>query len=181
MDEPVNVLVVFYSRYGRAERLALAAGVGAIEAEGNIRLRRLPDQATAETIQADPAWREALDRMHRDYVEPRPADPVWADVIVLATPAESSIEVESYVASLPSVGQMTGKIAAPLAPGDDGSCDAVFSAAARAGLISVPLASGPGDLATRARLHGQRLVQVARALKAGEGSLGPPSIQASPR
>ena len=101
---PVNVLVVFYSRYGRAERLALAAGVGAIEAEGNIRLRRLPDDASAETIQADAAWRESLDRMNRDYVAPRPADPVWADVIVLATPAESSREVEAYVATLPGLG-----------------------------------------------------------------------------
>ena len=99
--------MVFYSRYGRAERLALAAGVGAIEAEGNIRLRRLPDDASAEAIQADAAWREALDRMNRDYVAPRPADPVWADVIVLATPADSSREVEAYVATLPALGPMT--------------------------------------------------------------------------
>ena len=94
MADSVNVLVVFYSRYGRAEQLALAAGVGAIEAEGNIRLRRLPDDATPEVIQADAAWRESLDRMNRDYVAPRPADPVWADVIVLATPADSSREIE---------------------------------------------------------------------------------------
>lgn len=171
----VNVLVVFYSRYGRAERLALAAGVGAIEAEGNIRLRRLPDDASAETIQADAAWRETLDRMNRDYVAPRPADPVWADVIVLATPAGSSREVEAYVATLPALGPMTGKLAAPLAPGEDGSCDAVFVAAARAGLIAVPLASTPdatveSDPVTQARLHGQRLVQLARALKASPPS-----------
>jgi len=170
MADPVNVLVVFYSRYGRAERLALAAGVGAIEAEGNIRLRRLPDNVSAETIQADLAWRESLDRMNRDYVTPRPADPVWADVIVLATPAESSREVEAYVATLPALGPMAGKLAAPLTPGDDGSCDAVFVAAARAGLIAVPLTRAAdmlseADLVTQARLHGQRLVQLARGLK----------------
>jgi len=170
MADPVNVLVVFYSRYGRAERLALAAGVGAIEAEGNIRLRRLPDDASAETIQADAAWRESLDRMNRDYVTPRPADPVWADVIVLATPAITSSEVEAYVATLPALGPMTGKLAAPLAPGGDGACDAVFVAAARAGLISIPLTPDPDPAAdqdplTQARLHGQRLVQLARAIK----------------
>jgi hypothetical protein len=76
--------------------------------------------------------------------------------------------VEAYLASLPSLGPMIGKIAAPLVPGENASCDAVFAAAARAGLISVPLASGSEDLATRARLHGQRLVEVARALQ------GPP-------
>ena len=55
--------------------------------------------------------------MNRDYVVPRPADPVWADVIILATPAESSTELEAYVASLSSLGSMAGKLAAPLAPG----------------------------------------------------------------
>ena len=171
MPAPVNVLVVFYSRYGRTERLALAAGVGAIEAEGSIRLRRLPDGASAEDIQADEAWREALDRMNRDYVSPRPADPVWADVIVLATPAGSSHEVEAYLATLPELGPMAGKLAAPLTPGAAGSCDGVFVAAARAGLIAVPLnrdgdSTADADLATQARLHGQRLVQLARAMKA---------------
>jgi hypothetical protein len=169
MADSVNVLVVFYSRYGRTERLALAAGVGAIEAEGNIRLRRLPDDASPEVIQADAAWRESLDRMNRDYVAPRPADPVWADVIVLATPADSSREIESYVATLPPLGPMGAKIAAALAPGDD-ACDGVVVAAARAGFVCVPMARVTGaaaetDLQTRARLHGQRLVQLARALK----------------
>src|SRR5215510_16054603 len=92
----VNVLVVFYSRYGTAERLALAAGVGAIQAHANIRLRRVADHADVKTIDATPAWRENLDRMNRDYVVPRPADPQWADVIVLATPPDSSVEIESY-------------------------------------------------------------------------------------
>jgi hypothetical protein len=167
MADPVNVLVVFYSRYGRAERLALAAGVGAIEAEGNIRLRRVPDLASAETIRADAAWQESLDRMNRDYVAPRPADPVWADVIVLATPAYSSREVEGYVQSLTALGPMAGKLAAPMTPGDDGACDAVFAAAARAGLISVPVGreDAEPDAVVRARLHGQRLVQMARSLK----------------
>jgi hypothetical protein len=114
---PVNVLVAFYSRYGKAEQLALAAGVGAIQARANIRLRRVADLAEAKLIQADSEWTTHLDRMNRDYVVPRPADPVWADVIVLAGPEDSPRELEQYVASLPSVGSMTGKIAAPLRSG----------------------------------------------------------------
>ena len=78
---PVNVLVAFYSRYGKAEQLALAAGVGAIQTRANIRLRRVADLAEAKLIQADSEWTTYLDRMNRDYVVPRPADPVWADVI----------------------------------------------------------------------------------------------------
>src|SRR6185503_5674515 len=116
---PINVLVVFYSRYGEAERLALAAGLGAIQEEANIRLRRLADRADAGTIAADTAWSASLARMQRDYVTPRPADPVWADLIILATPARSEGEVEGYAASLPECGPMAGKLAAPLTAGND--------------------------------------------------------------
>ena len=59
---PVNVLVVFYSRYGQTERLALAAGLGAIEAEGNIRLRRVADLAAPPQIEADAEWCRCLAR-----------------------------------------------------------------------------------------------------------------------
>lgn len=162
----INVLVVFYSRYGRTERLALAAGLGAIEAEGNIRLRRLPDEAPSDAIDADAAWRTACDRMSRDYVAPRPADPVWADVIVLATPPESCREVEAYVSTLPALGPMLDKLAAPLTLGDDLTVlGPIFVATGRCGIAAVPLAPGPDDTVTRARLHGQRLVRMARALK----------------
>jgi hypothetical protein len=165
----VNVLVVFYSRYGRTERLALAAGLGAIEAEGSIRLRRLPDEASPDAIDADAAWRTACDRMSRDYVAPRPADPVWADVIVLATPPESCREVEAYVSTLPSLGPMQDKLAAPLTQGDDlAVLGPVFMAAGRCGLVAVPLAPGTDDAVTSARLHGQRLVRMARALKSAQ-------------
>ena len=54
----INVLIVFYSRRGKSEALALAAGVGAIQARANVRLRRLPDLADPETIQSDAAWSE---------------------------------------------------------------------------------------------------------------------------
>jgi hypothetical protein len=162
----MNVLVVFYSRYGNAEKLALAAGVGAIQAKANIRLRRVADLADRMTIDADQEWKLNLDRMNMDYVVPRPADPVWADVIVLATPARSSIEMEGYVASLPSIGSMAGKIAAPLAPDRaDSALKPIYSAAACAGLIVAPAPAGADDPVASARAYGQRVVQMARALK----------------
>lgn len=163
----VNVLVVFYSRYGNAERLALAAGVGAIQARANIRLRRVADIADRTAIEADAEWKQNLDRMSMDYVVPRPADPVWADVIVLATPARSSIELERYVASLPSLGSMAGKIAAPLAPDrPDSALAPIYSAAACAGLIVAPAPAADADPIASARAFGQRVSQMARALKA---------------
>jgi NAD(P)H dehydrogenase (quinone) len=162
----INALVVFYSRYGTAERLALAAGLGAIQADANIRLRRLADHADTATIEADREWKTNLDRMNRDYVVPRPADPVWADVIILATPTDSSKELEAYVASLSSLGSMAGKIAAPLSPGHrDSTLKPVYSASACCGLIVAPCVDMSDDPVTTARTFGQRVVDMARALK----------------
>ena len=166
----INALVVFYSRYGTTERLALAAGLGAIQADANIRLRRVADQADTTTIDADASWKKNLDRMNRDYVVPRPADPVWADVIILATPEDRSAEVESYVSSLSSLGSMSGKIAAPLAPGSGQSAlKPVYSAAACCGLIVAPCDASSDDPIATATTFGQRVTEMARALKRGSG------------
>ena len=162
----INALVVFYSRYGTTEKLALAAGLGAIQADANIRLRRVADSADAASIAADTNWKKNLDRMNRDYVAPRPADPVWADVIILATPAESSTEVESYVASLPATGSMSGKLAAPLAPGNrESALKPIYSAAACCGLIVTPCGATSDDPVAAATTFGQRVTEMARALK----------------
>jgi NAD(P)H dehydrogenase (quinone) len=161
----INALVVFYSRYGTAEKLALAAGLGAIQADANIRLRRVADHADAATIAADANWKKNLDRMNRDYVAPRPADPVWADVIILATPADSSSELEAYVASLPSLGSMTGKIAAPLARGNrESALKPIAAAAERCGLVVAACGDGEDPIDT-ARMFGQRVTEMARASK----------------
>jgi len=162
----VNVLVVFYSRYGTAEQLGLAAGVGAIQARANIRLRRVADLADPKTIEATPAWKENLDRMNRDYVAPRPADPLWADVIVLATPENSSVEIETYCASLRSIGAMAGKIAAPLATASgESALRPIYAAAACVGMIVAPARIDSADPITAAREFGQRVTRMARALK----------------
>jgi hypothetical protein len=161
----INALVVFYSRYGTTEKLALAAGLGAIQADANIRLRRVADHADETTIGADANWKKNLERMNRDYVVPRPADPVWADVIILATPAQSSSEIATYVASLPSLGPMTGKVAAPLAPGNAHSAlTPISTAAEQCGLVVAACGDGDDPIDT-ARTFGQRVVDMARARK----------------
>src|SRR5512138_932403 len=162
----VNVLVVFYSKHGATEKLALAAGLGAIQARGNIRLRRVADLADHQTIDANASWRENVDRMSRDYVAPRPADPVWADVIVLSTPRDSCAEIEGYCSLLAAGNGMAGKIAAPIATGDDDAgLRSIYGAAACAGfIVAPPPKSGPDPLAT-ARAFGQQVTNMARALK----------------
>lgn len=106
---PIKVLVVFYSRYGVTEKAALAAGVGAIQARGLIRLRRLADLTDVETIARDSQWAAERERMNRDYVTPRPGDAEWADVIIAASPKDKPEEMTRYLADLAG---LSAKVAA---------------------------------------------------------------------
>jgi hypothetical protein len=73
--------------------------------------------------------------------------------------------VERYAASLPECGPMIGKLAGPLAAGNDaGALRGVYASAACAGLLVAPSAIDGADAVTGARLHGQALVRAARAL-----------------
>jgi hypothetical protein len=143
---PVNVVVVFYSRYGETEQLALAAGVGAVQAHANIRLRRLKDLADAETIARDPRWTENLERMNRDYIAPREVDVDWADVLLVASCPDSLRETEQYVEALLAT------------PGRNER------------LLVVPLVENspdtPGDRLASAREQAHKAVENARKLKA---------------
>jgi hypothetical protein len=159
----LNVLVVFYSRYGDTEKLALAAGVGAIQTKANIRLRRLADLADASTIAGDARWKENLDRMNMDYVVPRPADPEWADLVVLAAPADAPREIEQYCRSLKSV---AGKMAAPLVPASGADCyRRICAAASAAGFVLAPSDPADGRDVGGARAYGRRASDAAREMK----------------
>ena len=142
----VNVVVVFYSRYGNTEQLALAAGVGAVQAHANIRLRRLKDLADPGTIARDPRWTENLERMNRDYIAPREIDVDWADVLLVASCPNSLRETEKYV-------------------------EAVLARPGRnERLLIVPLVDNapdtPGDRLASAREQARNAVENARKLKA---------------
>ena len=138
---PVNAVVVFYSRYGETEQLALAAGVGAVQAHANIRMRRLKDLADTETIARDPRWAENLERMNRDYIAPREIDVDWAEVMLVASCPHSLGETEQFVEAL---------LATP------GRNDR---------LLIVPLTDAPGDRLASARAQAREAVENARKLR----------------
>jgi hypothetical protein len=131
----INALVVFYSRHGETERLALAAGVGAVQARANIRLRRLKDLADAATIASDPRWTENLQRMLPDYIAPREIDAEWADLILTASCPASPAEMDQYLKSL------------------------------KPGVATVPIRDDPADRIASARAQGRQAVETARKLK----------------
>jgi hypothetical protein len=165
----VNVLVVFYSRHGDAEKLALAAGVGAIQQKGSIRLRRIADDADETAIASDPAWQQNRARMNRDYIAPREVDVAWADVLILASSTHSPGEMLSFVRQCGASRSVTGKLAAPLAPSDDETViKALCAEAAWAGLIVVPAVGEASDAIGRARAHGSYATSLAGALKTAQ-------------
>lgn len=131
----VNALVVFYSRHGETERLALAAGLGAVQARANIRLRRLKDLADPATIASDPHWTENLERMLLDYVAPRETDAAWADVILTASCPHSPAEMEAYLNSL------------------------------KPGPPTIPISGNPPDPLASARAQARQAVESVRNLK----------------
>jgi NAD(P)H dehydrogenase (quinone) len=166
--QDVNVVVVFYSRTGSTERLALAAAVGAVQGRAFIRLRRLPDPADA-LDDASPEWVENSERFNREYIAPREADALWADAIIVGVPDGAgalSAELDRYLNSLGALrdqGKFDGKIGAAFTRGTETGL--LYDAMSRAGLITVPVTPDP-DILTAARLQGRRVADLVRSRRA---------------
>jgi multimeric flavodoxin WrbA len=121
MKQPI-VLVIFYSRSGNTEKLALAAAVGAVQERALIRLRRLPDANPENVIEQFPEYKVALIRMHKEYIAPAEADLLAADAIIFAMPRDlkTSEDWKSHLdllARLRSEGKLERKLVAALNPG----------------------------------------------------------------
>jgi NAD(P)H dehydrogenase (quinone) len=165
----VNVVVIFYSRYGQTEALGLAAAVGAIQARGNVRIRKITEIAGQETIDSDPRWKENFGRMTQEYIAPREIDLEWADVVVLGSPSQTPDEMNRYLGALKN---MPGKIAAPFTPGaithgeKNAALLALYGAAAGCGMTVVPVSSeAAAEPVLAARAHVRGVVEMSRALK----------------
>jgi hypothetical protein len=95
-----HVLVVFQADTERTEQMALAVGVGAVEAEAGIRLRRLRMPGAVEVG-------------HKGYGTLREADLLWADTVVVGLEGEraGTEELNGLVAELSGLdsSQMKGK------------------------------------------------------------------------
>ncbi len=95
-----NVLVIFQADTEATEQLALAVGVGAVEAEGSIRLRRLAATGAAEVG-------------HKGYGKLQAADLLWANTIVvgLESPRPRAEELEGLLSLLSGAdpGELGGK------------------------------------------------------------------------
>jgi NAD(P)H dehydrogenase (quinone) len=168
----VNVLVTFWSRTGSTERLALAAALGAVQAKANIRLRWLRETAEDLNLASIPQWRESRERMSKEYIAPREADLLWADAIVIGTPASLNLAATELKTCLDMLGAAhregklrcrSGLVIASGAAEGNATTQALCAALARFNVTVVPPEQNTGaDPLESARLQGRQLVEMAR-------------------
>jgi hypothetical protein len=151
-----NVLVLFQSDSEHTEQMALAVAVGAVEAEGSIRLRRLAAAGAAEVG-------------HKGYGTLQKADLLWSDTIVAglesATPRTEELDGLLQLLSAFDPGELNKKQGWTFGPGglvtDQTEAQTfVESALQVAGIMVLPAAAlnvGQADTATEKLKQAGRL------------------------
>jgi NAD(P)H dehydrogenase (quinone) len=81
----LKVAVIYYSATGNVHALAQAVAEGAEKEGAEVRLRRVPELAPDQAIDANPAWRRHVEAT-RDVPAAELEDLVWADAYAFGTP-----------------------------------------------------------------------------------------------
>jgi NAD(P)H dehydrogenase (quinone) len=186
--DDVNVLVVFYSRTGSTERLAVWIAEGAIQAGAKIRLRRARDLMPADVISQFPEWAENGERMDKEYAAPRVPDAQWADAIIVGTPDRHvviSTELRAYL-DLLAVSDPERRFERKVGSVFSSSYDQVLGRPAvldaEKTLLELGLLVAPGSRVNMdaggetgydlAHAHGRKVTEIARALRLGGRDTG---------
>jgi hypothetical protein len=150
-----NVLVMFQADTEHTEQMALAVGVGAVEAEASIRLRRLAAPGAVEVA-------------HRGYGKLQATDLLWANIVVIglesSTPRTEALKGLLSLLKEMDPGELNGKQAWTFNPEGVGRSEAqqlVESAVRSAGIVVLPMeigsADAKGDLISRMKAVGGSL------------------------
>lgn len=81
----VKLAVIFYSMTGTNYRLAEWASEGGREQGAEVKVLRIPELASEETIQANPEWQEHVERVQNVPLVTL-NDLEWADAIIFSAP-----------------------------------------------------------------------------------------------
>lgn len=149
-ESQVRMLIVFYSRTGTIEALAMAAAEAAREAGSEVRLRRAREVASVEDMAKVQGWREEADRQNSLYPAPTDADAEWADAILFGTPSyfgAPATELKNYLDRLGPQwkrGALSGKVGGAFAAaswphgGSEVVTLALYAPMAHLGMIILP-------------------------------------------
>jgi NAD(P)H dehydrogenase (quinone) len=177
-----NVLVIFYSRGGLTERLAVLLAEGAIQGGASIRLRRSRDVMPEDLIAADPKWQANRDRMHEEFAAPRIQDVEWADVVAFGTPAGPAGTGPELATTLAQIGLqvpagiLRGKGATAFTssygqiPGADSAIADVEGRLLKLGFVTLPRPQGLVEQGSAleyeaARVHGRLAASLGRTVR----------------
>jgi NAD(P)H dehydrogenase (quinone) len=97
--EPVNAAIVYYSSTGTVHALATAAAEGAEKAGARVRLRKVPELAPPDAIDANPAWARHL-KDTASVAEAALGDLEWADAVLFGTPTRfgnPSMQLKAFI------------------------------------------------------------------------------------
>jgi NAD(P)H dehydrogenase (quinone) len=83
---PIKLAVVYYSATGSVHAMAEAVRQGAESVGAEVRLRRAPELAGEDAIDANPAWRTFVDATKFQVPEAELEDLAWADCYAFGTP-----------------------------------------------------------------------------------------------
>jgi NAD(P)H dehydrogenase (quinone) len=109
---PVKVAVIYYTTYGTNHQMAEVAAEAARAAGADVRMRRVPETAPAEVVQAQEAWAAQLERM-ADVEEVSPDDMEWADAYLFSAPTRyggAASQMRAFIDTLGPLWQ-EGKLA----------------------------------------------------------------------
>jgi NAD(P)H dehydrogenase (quinone) len=84
MSDP-RVSIIYYSATGTIHAMADRLRATAVKAGAQVRQRQVQELVPVETIAANPAWSEHVERTE-DEPRAMPDDMVWADVVLIGTP-----------------------------------------------------------------------------------------------
>jgi len=136
-----NVLVMFQADTEHTEQMALAVGVGAVEAEASIRLRRLAAPGAVEVA-------------HKGYGKLQAADLLWANIVVIGLESSTpkSEELDGLFSLLKEIdpGELNGKQSWTFNPegviADRSAAQQLVESALRnAGITVLPMEIGSAD------------------------------------
>ena len=97
-----KILVLYYSTYGHNHQMAQAAAEAAEAAGAEVRLRKTPETAPQEVIDAQDAWK-AQQEAQADVAEVSTDDMVWADGYFVSAPTRygtPASQMRSFIDSL---------------------------------------------------------------------------------
>jgi NAD(P)H dehydrogenase (quinone) len=145
-----KVLIVFYSRNGSTEKMALAVAAGAKAEGAEVRLRRARDIVGPDVMAKAPGWTENAARLDAEYAAPTTDDAEWANAIIFGTPTRfgnASAELKAYIDSLGGLwfqGKLNGKVGSAFTStstphgGNESTIISLYNPLAHLGFIIVP-------------------------------------------